>query len=189
VAAGTAAGATLLAVAVAPDASRTFWTEALWHTGRAGDLAYVPGPPRRPADRVALTGVTGCLVSPITWVHHLVWVLPALVLLATHRQVVAGVLHTVLCTGLVWLWFSRGPLAFAGANAYVWICLGLLLGLPLRDVGERQPVSVDAQAGDHAGGDRRHHRVVPELLARVDVGDVHLDERGPQHGARVPDRV
>jgi alpha-1,2-mannosyltransferase len=224
VAAGTAAGATLLAVAVAPDASRTFWTEALWHTGRVGDLAYVsnqslqgvlarldPAAPSRlgwlvvvaavlvvwayrvrradPLTGVALTGVTGCLVSPITWVHHLVWVLPALVLLATHRRVVAGVLHTVLCTGLVWLWFSGGPLAFAGANAYVWICLGLLLGLPLRDVGERQPVSVDAQAGDHAGGDRRHHRVVPELLARVDVGDVHLDERGPQHGARVPDRV
>ncbi|MBX6723194.1 MAG: DUF2029 domain-containing protein, partial [Dactylosporangium sp.] len=34
VAAGTAAGATLLAAAVAPDESRVFWTEALWNTDR-----------------------------------------------------------------------------------------------------------------------------------------------------------
>ncbi|GAA3744301.1 hypothetical protein GCM10022225_29930 [Plantactinospora mayteni] len=30
----------------------------------------------------ALTGVAGCLVSPVTWVHHLVWLVPALVVLA-----------------------------------------------------------------------------------------------------------
>src|SRR5690606_1623103 len=29
----------------------------------------------------ALTGVVTCLISPITWVHHLVWVLPALLVL------------------------------------------------------------------------------------------------------------
>jgi alpha-1,2-mannosyltransferase len=29
----------------------------------------------------ALTGVVTCLVSPITWVHHLVWLLPALLVL------------------------------------------------------------------------------------------------------------
>src|SRR5262245_35464329 len=28
----------------------------------------------------ALTAVLGCLVSPVTWVHHLVWLIPALVL-------------------------------------------------------------------------------------------------------------
>jgi alpha-1,2-mannosyltransferase len=223
VATGTAAGATLLAVAVAPDASRTFWTEALWHTGRVGDLAYVsnqslqgvlarldPAAPSRlgwlvavavvlvvwayrvrradPLTGVALTGVVGCLVSPITWVHHLVWVLPALVLLAGHRRVLAGALYAVLSSSLVWLWWSGGPFAFAGANAYVWICLGLLLALPLRDVGERQPVPVDAQPGDDAGGDRRDHRVVPELLALVDVRDVHLDQRPGQLRARVAHR-
>jgi alpha-1,2-mannosyltransferase len=31
---------------------------------------------------VTLTGLTACLVSPISWTHHLVWVLPALVVLA-----------------------------------------------------------------------------------------------------------
>ncbi|GIG92650.1 hypothetical protein Pen02_75860 [Plantactinospora endophytica] len=30
----------------------------------------------------ALTGVAACLVSPVTWVHHLVWLVPALVVLA-----------------------------------------------------------------------------------------------------------
>jgi alpha-1,2-mannosyltransferase len=30
---------------------------------------------------VTLTGLTGCLVSPISWGHHLVWVLPAVVVL------------------------------------------------------------------------------------------------------------
>ncbi len=47
VAAATAAGATLVAAAVSPAASRTFWTEALWNTGRVGDLAYVSNPSLR----------------------------------------------------------------------------------------------------------------------------------------------
>ena len=41
VAAGTSAAATLLAAVLAPDASRTFWTDALWDTDRVGNLAYV----------------------------------------------------------------------------------------------------------------------------------------------------
>jgi alpha-1,2-mannosyltransferase len=226
VAGGTAAGATLLAFAVAPDASRTFWTEALWHTDRVGNLAYVsnqslqgvlarldPAAPGRvtwlvaaaaalavwayrvrrvdPLTGAALTGVTGCLVSPVTWVHHLVWVLPALALLATSRRWPLGAAaYVVLCSSVVWLWWDgRLPIDILGANAYVWVCVALLLGLPGRDVPEREPVAVDAEAADHPGGDRRDHRVLPELLARVDVGDVHLDQRGAEHGAGVPERV
>jgi hypothetical protein len=49
--------------------------------------------------------------------------------------------------------------------------------LAASQVFERQPVSVDAQAADDAGGDRRHDRVVPERFARMDVRDVHLDQR------------
>ena len=33
--------ATLLAGAVAPDASREFWTDALWNTSRVGDESFV----------------------------------------------------------------------------------------------------------------------------------------------------
>ncbi len=40
-ASGTATAATVLAAALFPDASREFWTSALWNTGRVGELAFV----------------------------------------------------------------------------------------------------------------------------------------------------
>jgi alpha-1,2-mannosyltransferase len=88
----------------------------------------------------ALTGVAACLISPVTWVHHLVWLIPALALLAEHglrplrRPVLAAsaVLYVILCSSLVFLWRfdSTGADAFIGSNAYVWISLGLLIALP-----------------------------------------------------------
>jgi alpha-1,2-mannosyltransferase len=121
VASGTAAAATLLAFALAPGASRVFWTSALWNTSRVGDLDFIanqsimgalarwnPASPSRVVEviaglavaaiwfvkvrradaagdvmtGIALTGILGCLVSPVTWIHHLVWLAPALVALA-----------------------------------------------------------------------------------------------------------
>ncbi len=176
VAAGTAVAATLLAALVAPDASVTFWTDALWDTGRVGDLAYVSnqslrgvvarlhGPATwwvaavgvtlvvwfllvRRADAVAgfaLTGIVACLISPVTWVHHLVWLLPALFLLAgdaldrrdVRGLVVVGAVVALLSSDVVWLWWtgSGGWLAAVGSNTYVWISLGLLGA-----VGARHP--------------------------------------------------
>ncbi|MGP3926833.1 glycosyltransferase family 87 protein [Streptomyces sp. 8N616] len=91
----------------------------------------------------ALTGLAACLVSPITWVHHLVWLIPSLAVLADtalrrgHRGLLAatGTLYVVLCSSVVWLWRwnSTGFGAFLGANTYVWITLGLLLALPPRE--------------------------------------------------------
>src|SRR5690606_33479001 len=52
-----------------------------------------------------------------------------------------------------------------------------------------QPVPLHPQATDHPGGDRGDHRVVPELLPGVDVGQVHLNQGCPQQGAGVSDRV
>lgn len=165
-----AAGATALAAWADPAASRFYWTEALWDTGRVGRLDYVsnqslqgvlarlgePGRPvwstavvlvlcvwaRRARGAVAagdwpaafaLTGLTACLVSPITWVHHLVWLLPSFAVLvrAGHTRL-AGALYAVLCTSVVWLWYddASGLDGFLGSNAYTWITLGLLLGLP-----------------------------------------------------------
>jgi alpha-1,2-mannosyltransferase len=138
----------------------------------------------------ALTGVAACLVSPITWVHHLVWLLPALALLAEagltdrRRLAAAATAYVLLCSSLVWLWWydPSGLDGLVGANAYVWVSLALLAGLPqpVRQVHQRQPVAVDAEPADHPGGDAGDHRVVPELLPGVDVGDVHLDQRRPQ---------
>jgi alpha-1,2-mannosyltransferase len=189
----TFAAATVLAMAVAPDASREYWTEALWDTDRVGQLSYIsnqsweglvarlnPGHPntglwallvlvtlgvwawraRRAAQAgdllggVALTGVAGSLISPITWTHHLVWLLPALLLLldqalraAGRRRVallaLATALYAVLCSEVVWHFAShfRGT-GLIGSNAYVIASVALLVGLPLagRRTPERQPV-------------------------------------------------
>jgi len=170
VASAVTAAATAFAALVAPDASRFYWTEALWDTSRVGRLDYVSnqslqgilarlGDTQRTAwaaavlvvlgvwvwrtrralaagdwpAAFALTGVTACLVSPITWVHHLVWLLPAFaVLVRTGHARVAGALYAVLCTSVVWLWFhdASGVDGFLGSNTYTWITLGLLLWLP-----------------------------------------------------------
>lgn len=112
----------------------------------------------------ALTGLTACLISPVTWVHHLVWLIPALIVLVDtaqrrldegHRDrrvlpVVCVGLYVVLCSSVVWLWRwdSTGLDAFLGANAYVWITLGLLLVRPgphgPRPPGAAAPVVTDA---------------------------------------------
>ncbi|HEX9999614.1 MAG TPA: glycosyltransferase 87 family protein [Actinoplanes sp.] len=102
-----------------------------------------------PRTGFALTGVVGCLISPITWVHHLVWLTPALFLLASRaldrpevarrrRLAVLAAVFVVLSSSVVWLWWGHpfGWRAFPGSNAYVWISLGLLVALPL----DRLPV-------------------------------------------------
>ncbi|MEV6057366.1 glycosyltransferase family 87 protein [Streptomyces sp. NPDC052107] len=96
----------------------------------------------------ALTGAAACLVSPITWVHHLVWLLPSFaVLLRAGHPRIAGALYAVLCTSVVWLWFddASGIGGFLGSNAYTWITLGLLLGLPTgQSRGVRLPLARSA---------------------------------------------
>jgi alpha-1,2-mannosyltransferase len=170
VATAVALGATGLAALVVPDASRFYWTQAMWDTTRVGRLDYVSnqslqgvlarlGETGRPlwatvvllvlcvwavrARRAvasddwtaafALTGLTACLVSPITWVHHLVWLLPSFAVLvrAGHPRI-AGALYAVMCTSVVWLWFddASGIDGFLGSNTYTWVTLGLLLWLP-----------------------------------------------------------
>ncbi|MFD0313195.1 glycosyltransferase 87 family protein [Streptomyces flavalbus] len=174
--------ATACAALVAPDASRSYWTHALWDTSRVGRLDYVSnqsaqgvlarlaeGEPSRALWAVAvlgvlagwawrarraaaagdwqgafaLTGLTACLVSPVTWVHHLVWLLPSFaVLLRAGRVRVAGALYAVLCTSVVWLWAddASGIDGFLGSNAYAWITLGLLLWLPVRQTDVQRRV-------------------------------------------------
>ncbi|MEU9166603.1 glycosyltransferase 87 family protein [Streptomyces sp. NPDC048420] len=166
-----ALAATGFAAVVAPDASRFYWTDALWDTTRVGRLDYVSNQSLQgilarlgETDRAvwavavlltlgvwavrarravvagdwaaafALTGLTACLVSPITWVHHLVWLLPSFaVLVRTGHARVAGALYAVMCTSVVWLWFddASGIDGFLGSNTYTWITLGLLLWLPV----------------------------------------------------------
>ncbi|MFF4758285.1 glycosyltransferase family 87 protein [Streptomyces sp. NPDC001292] len=173
VATAVTAVATVLAAWAAPDASRFYWTHAVWDTTRVGRLDYVsnqslqgvlarlaaPGEPSRAAwalavvlvlavwvwrthralrsgdwpAAIALTGLVSCLISPITWVHHLVWLLPSFAVLVHARRLrIAAVLYGLLCSSVVWLWFddASGLDGFLGSNTYVWITLGLLLTLP-----------------------------------------------------------
>lgn len=182
----TTAAATLVAAALFPDASREFWTEALWNTGRVGELAFVSNQslrgvvarldPEHPstlawlvlvlgtlalwtwrsrvaaavgdeATGLALTGAVMCLVSPVTWVHHLVWLLPALILLVDNAMAASArtlrrrlllaaafVGYGLLISRIVWSWEQdfTGLDGFLGSNTYVWISLALLAFLPVR---------------------------------------------------------
>lgn len=222
VASGTAAAATLFAAAVAVNASRDFWTSALWNTDRVGSLAFVSNQswqgvvarlaPTRPstlawlalvvatlaiwvwraraaarvgdeATGLALTGVAQGLVSPVTWVHHLVWLVPALVLLVDNAAAApagsrrrrwslgfAIFAYGLLISRLVWVWDEdfAGPAGFLGSNAYVWLSVALLVLLPVRDPSTIQPPRVP-----HLG--QVHRRLVRRPAHPVDrpfaVGD------------------
>jgi alpha-1,2-mannosyltransferase len=202
VASATAAVATVVAAAIAPQASLVFWTEALWNTDRVGELTVVSNQSlngavarlneadpstlgwlaaaavalvvwairaRRVAAAgddltgFALTGIVGCLVSPITWVHHLVWLGPALVLLLDNallsddprrRKRLLGfmvVCYGLLCSRLVWPFDSDwSPVRWILASAYTWVSVALLIGLPIRPADARGAAQ-SAAVGAHSG--------------------------------------
>lgn len=92
-----------------------------------------------------LVGLTAGLVSPITWVHHLFWLVPAVVLLVDvglHRRswpplLVAASTAALFASGVnlrmgqhVGNHLSRGVLVVLGENAYAACCLLLLLVVP-----------------------------------------------------------
>ncbi|TDO37846.1 alpha-1,2-mannosyltransferase [Paractinoplanes brasiliensis] len=94
---------------------------------------------------LALTGVVGCLISPVTWIHHCVWLLPAIVRcidLGTRNHKILGWSAYVLMTSrLTWLWERRPrpPLELIGGNLYVWFSLALLIWTP---IGTRRSTKV-----------------------------------------------
>ena len=111
-----------------------FWA---WRVRRApGD---VPG-------GLALTGVLGCLISPVTWVHHCVWLIPALVrcvdvgLSRTDRRplYLAGAAYLLMTSRLTWLWEEprHPPLEVVGSNIYVYFSLALLAWTPVGTAAE-----------------------------------------------------
>ncbi len=185
----TTAAATVLAMLVAPDASREFWTNALWDTDRVGTLSFISNQslegfvarlhPTNPSNvlwaglvlvvlavwaarvlrtartgddlaGIALTGIVGCLVSPVTWVHHMVWTLPALLLLFDRGLAAGGRLRRArlgLCGALFALLSSRLIWGFADhftgigvlmSNAYVLATVMLLVALPIAVPASRQ---------------------------------------------------
>ncbi|MEU8613783.1 glycosyltransferase 87 family protein [Actinoplanes sp. NPDC048791] len=114
-------------------ATLAFWVWRVRAAARAGD--HLAG--------LALTGLLGCLISPVTWVHHCVWLLPAIIRcvdagLSADRDRRAlwlgGAAYVVLTSRLTWAWENgpRPPLAIIGSNLYVWFSLALLIWMPLR---------------------------------------------------------
>jgi alpha-1,2-mannosyltransferase len=116
----------------------------------------------------ALTGIIGCLVSPITWVHHLVWAGPALLLLLDNAMATQDrkrrrrllifmiVSYALLCSRLVWSfadwWYN--PVTWFFSNAYVWVALALLVALPVRSRVRTESSRPDEPAADSGAMDR-----------------------------------
>jgi alpha-1,2-mannosyltransferase len=198
VASVTAAAATVISGAIAPNTSLVFWSDAVWNTSRVGALAFISNQslegavarldPNQPSGLLwlvgvlvvlaiwffrvrraqaagdemagfAITGVVGCLISPVTWVHHLVWVGPALILLLDRSLAIrepgrrwrllgfAIFTYALLCSRLVWYFPGHweNPFIWFMSNSYVWISLALLLVLPIRSViRPPRPVEVPA---------------------------------------------
>jgi alpha-1,2-mannosyltransferase len=76
----------------------------------------------------AVTGVIACLVSPITWVHHLVWLIPGVFLLLDRalrvpaaeprrrRLALLGAGFLIMGSSLVWIWWAH-PLGWGAFRA------------------------------------------------------------------------
>jgi alpha-1,2-mannosyltransferase len=82
---------------------------------------------RRGDDLVAFTvvGLTACLVSPISWTHHLYWIVPAVVVLV---DVAAGTpLHA---TALGWSRRRRRMVAVGAGVSALTVVLAFIVGFP-----------------------------------------------------------
>ena len=153
----------------------------------------------------ALTGIVTCLVSPITWVHHLVWVMPALLVLldrALDRSEAAAsrrrrgwlwtlliVSYVVLGSRVVWAFDGQGwegLTSWFASNAYVWVSIALLIGLPAAST----PVPAGTTPATAPPG-------APSISAPVSVGSpssldhamaslLHEERVGAGEGVRPP---
>lgn len=127
----------------------------LWRAARAA----------RSGDEIAglaLTGLVGSLVSPISWTHHVYWFIPAVLVLideglrrradaGTARRPVglpalAAVVYLCVSFGVVSFYDwgvapdrTDSPVEFVLRNLYVLLALLLLVVLPSRDPGWRSP--------------------------------------------------
>ncbi len=84
---------------------------------------------------VAITGLVGVLVSPISWIHHLVWIIPALAVIVgrgndKRRVASAFVLAALFVARLPYVGHDelhgKGVLATLLQDSYGLLCLGVL---------------------------------------------------------------
>ena len=93
-----------------------------------------------PLGGATLTGLTAVMVSPVSWIHATVWLIPALGLLVgpldrPRRTWTAVLISVSLLAGLPYLpnvvTGLPGPLTFLAQRSYGLICLVAILALPL----------------------------------------------------------
>jgi alpha-1,2-mannosyltransferase len=135
----------------------------LWRAARAaraGDLLV----------GVVITGLLTCLVSPISWTHHLYWVVPAVLVLAdvaassrgprrAGAATAAVVVLGVFASSLVWFFggLQPGPRSgglggVLGENAYVLVMLALVVLLPARRLTPVAPSAARTTAPPRPAG-------------------------------------
>lgn len=104
---------------------------------------------------LTLTGLTVCLVAPISWTHHLTWVLPAVLILAAHATdrsperrrmwrrawaaLAAVLVYAIFASSMIWYvadpagyLAGTGPRDLLVGDAYVFVLVALVLALPWR---------------------------------------------------------
>jgi alpha-1,2-mannosyltransferase len=123
-----------------------FWAWRVRRTAAAGDEF----------GGLALTGILGCLISPVTWVHHCVWLLPAIVrcvdagLSTRDRRSLwlGGGAYLLMTSRLLWVWEKRPrpPLELLGGNLYFWLSIALFVWMPAARLTspDTEPVAVSA---------------------------------------------
>ncbi|MBE1533439.1 glycosyltransferase 87 family protein [Actinomadura algeriensis] len=147
-----------------------------------GGLALAAALARR-GDRlaaIAVTGTTGLLVSPISWAHHWVWIVPALaVLIRDGHRITAACAYLTFAVAPMWLtphdggpdeYGFHGPVTLV-ANAYLASAIAFLAYMyartrrehPTSTLGEREhgqrqvPSNPDNGTVDRVSGDGIRH--------------------------------
>jgi alpha-1,2-mannosyltransferase len=118
---------------------------------------------------LTLAGLVGSLVSPVTWAHHIFWIVPALVVLVdtalrpepvplvsglrgrAGQLTLAAVAYLTITVSLVALWSFAlhkpgGLTAFVMSDWYVWLMLAMLPLLPIRRQIQPRPAADPVQA-------------------------------------------
>jgi alpha-1,2-mannosyltransferase len=128
---------------------------------------------------VTLTGLTACLVSPISWTHHLVWVLPALVVLV---DVAAG---TPLHAGAPGRLRTRPRAVSAAAGAGALVVLAAF-GSSVVWFFEQHPAEEAEGIWTWAPAESAYTLLVAALLVLLPIRRAGPPGRG---GRRLPDRA
>jgi Glycosyltransferase family 87 len=145
------------------------------------------------------------VLGPVMHPWYLLWAILPLAAASAEPRIRRIVIGTVVTFALLVLpgGVQPGIASFTGAvlgagavfvidrfrNSPEWRASAVSVLVTMRQMLQREPVAVNAQAADDPGGYGRHHRAVPEVFSRVDVRDVHLDQWRGQQGAGVAERV